>query len=236
MTPGPARRGLRGTIVTAAGVAVSLLLGGSAGAEPEAAEERYERGIELYLEKDYGGAVRELSYAYSLAPRRETLFAWAQAERLQGNCPAAIRLYARYLEQDPPEEQVALVRGHLERCRRLVRRPWYTDVWGDLLVGAGAVGFGVATWFMVSSLSLETERDAAPTHAEYLRLTDEARWARTASFLAAGAGVTLVSAGIARFVLRSSGGPVADGGRGRAASFVVAGGGDSLTIGVGGAF
>ena len=58
-----------------------------------------------------------LRAAYALEPRREILFAEAQATRLGGDCRAAVPLYERFLATDPPPRQVEAARIALGRCR-----------------------------------------------------------------------------------------------------------------------
>ncbi|PRQ08903.1 tetratricopeptide repeat protein [Enhygromyxa salina] len=62
-----------------------------------AADTHYDAAAELYAREDYAGAASEFAVAYALAPRVDTLFAWAQAERLAGNYEEALELYERLL-------------------------------------------------------------------------------------------------------------------------------------------
>ena len=80
------------------------------------ARAHYERGLALYGEKDYAGAIRELDAGYALDPRREFLFAEAQAHRLNGDCKSAVPLYKKFLETDPDDVQVNAAHIALARC------------------------------------------------------------------------------------------------------------------------
>jgi tetratricopeptide (TPR) repeat protein len=80
------------------------------------ARAHYERGLALYGEKDYAGAIRELDAGYALDPRREFLFAEAQAHRLNGDCQSAVPLYKRFLDSDPDDVQVNAAHIALARC------------------------------------------------------------------------------------------------------------------------
>jgi tetratricopeptide (TPR) repeat protein len=82
----------------------------------EDARAHYERGLELYSAKDYAGAIRELDAGYALDPRREFLFAEAQAHRLNGDCKSAVPLYKKFLETDPDDVQVNAAHIALARC------------------------------------------------------------------------------------------------------------------------
>lgn len=57
----------------------------------------FEAAAELYAREDYAGAAREFAIAYALDPRVDTLFAWAQAERLAEHDEDALKLYERLL-------------------------------------------------------------------------------------------------------------------------------------------
>jgi tetratricopeptide (TPR) repeat protein len=82
----------------------------------EEARVHYERGLALYGEKDYAGAIRELNAGYALEPRRDFLFAEAQAHRLNGDCKSAVPLYKKFLESDPDDVQVNAAHIALARC------------------------------------------------------------------------------------------------------------------------
>ncbi len=80
------------------------------------ARAHYDRGLALYGEKDYAGAIRELDAGYTLDPRREFLFAEAQAHRLNGDCKSAVPLYKKFLDSDPDDVQVNAAHIALARC------------------------------------------------------------------------------------------------------------------------
>jgi tetratricopeptide (TPR) repeat protein len=80
------------------------------------ARAHYERGLNLYAEKDYAAAIAEFERGYLLDPRREFLFAEAQAKRLAGDCKGAVPLYQQFLSKDPPGLQVDATRMGLARC------------------------------------------------------------------------------------------------------------------------
>jgi tetratricopeptide (TPR) repeat protein len=86
------------------------------GAMSDEVRAHYDRGLALYADKDYAGAARELEAGYALDPRREFLFAEAQALRLSGDCKGAVPLYQRFLASDPAEVQVNAAHIALGRC------------------------------------------------------------------------------------------------------------------------
>lgn len=80
------------------------------------AEARLKRGLEHYAAKDYEAAIAEFSTAYDLEPHPQFLYAWAQAERLSGDCPSAVTLYRRFLDTGPDESQAAAAESNKQRC------------------------------------------------------------------------------------------------------------------------
>lgn len=92
----------------------------SAGAdEPPFSDEarvHLERGLRQYEAKRFEAAIAEFRAGYAKDPRREFLYAWAQAERLSGDCPSAIVLYRRFLAASPPPRQARAAQENLARC------------------------------------------------------------------------------------------------------------------------
>jgi tetratricopeptide (TPR) repeat protein len=152
------------------------------------ARAHYERGLALYADKDYAGALTELRAGYALEPRREFLFAEAQALRLGGDCKAAVPLYQQFLKSGPDDVQVNATHIALGRCAaqmaaapapppapdkprapapatagvttpaRTPPPPWYADVAGGALLGGGVLGLATGAVFTLSAMS---ERDDA---------------------------------------------------------------------------
>ena len=86
---------------------------------PEA-KVHYDRGIAHYAAKEYAAASDELAKAYFVDPKREIVFAWAQAKRLAGDCASAIPLYRKYLASEPPKSTAEKAKQHLNGCEALV--------------------------------------------------------------------------------------------------------------------
>jgi hypothetical protein len=78
------------------------------------AQAHYDKGIAHYAAKEYADAAAELASCYFIEPRREVLFAWAQAKRLAGDCASAAPLYRKYLETDAPEKTKTIAARKLE--------------------------------------------------------------------------------------------------------------------------
>lgn len=80
------------------------------------AKAHLDRALTEFAAERYGAAAIEFQAAYASEPRREILFAWAQAERLRGACSDAITLYRQFLNLSPPEDEADKARALLARC------------------------------------------------------------------------------------------------------------------------
>lgn len=81
--------------------------------------------------------------------------------------------------------------------------PWYTDVLGDVLVGAGVIAGGIGVVQYVNARAANTDAGAATTLPERLEHLDDARSKRRIAAIAGGLGGALVIGGIVRFVTRA---------------------------------
>jgi hypothetical protein len=76
----------------------------------------WKRGLAAHAAHRYQAASAEFAACYRLEPRRDCLFAWAQAARLGGDCAAASALYRRYLRADVSPRQAEAARSQLAAC------------------------------------------------------------------------------------------------------------------------
>ena len=76
----------------------------------------FEQGLVHYVAHDFETAVASFEAAFALDPRPEYLFAAAQALRLKGDCPQAVRVYRRFLETHPSAVQIQATKLGLDRC------------------------------------------------------------------------------------------------------------------------
>ncbi|MEA2699210.1 MAG: hypothetical protein QOI66_3481, partial [Myxococcales bacterium] len=155
--------------------------------------------------KKYPAAIQELEAGYALDPRREFLFAEAQAQRLAGDCQRAVPLYQRFLATEPSALQASAAQVGLARCAQQMAtatptppagsagpsptvpppappapappplQARYRDPLGGALLGAGVIGLGVGAGFLIGSL---TASNNATTYDDYnrQRATIERRW------------------------------------------------------------
>jgi hypothetical protein len=215
----------------AAVVLVLRLTDGVAHAQALGAESRghFDQGMALYATRDFRAAARELEAAYALEPRREILFAQAQATRLAGDCAAALPLYQRFLATMPPQQQIEATRIAMTRCqepglsearaplaaaptviaRALAppaavavrpRPPFYRDWKGDVLVGAGLLAGGLGAVLMASAAATDADAHAQSVLDDFAQLRQGAERRWRIGLGAVVAGALLVSTGAARFL------------------------------------
>ena len=83
---------------------------------PEA-QAKLREAQQAFKDQDFDAAAAAVEAAYIIEPQSMLLYPWAQAERSRGNCAAAVELYQRFLDADPPEEAAAPARENMERCQ-----------------------------------------------------------------------------------------------------------------------
>lgn len=80
------------------------------------AGKHFKRGVQLYREGGYDGALAEFSKAYELSPNYRLLYNMAQVQAERHDYVAAIELFERYLsegEEEIPAERAEEVRGDI---------------------------------------------------------------------------------------------------------------------------
>ncbi|MDX2019225.1 MAG: hypothetical protein SF187_03225 [Deltaproteobacteria bacterium] len=183
------------------------------------AKELYDAGLADFKAQKYDTAVSLLSQSFALDPQAQTLFAWAQSERLRFHCDEAARLFDQFIAMNPPARQVAAAELAKRRCTPapavvstptvavppppavIVRAPlWYRDAWGGALCGLGAATTAAGLALVVNAHALAGQAEGAETlgQSQSDRRVAEQRWAW-------GIGMTLVGAalfagGVARYV------------------------------------
>ena len=188
------------------------------------ARAHYDRGLNLYAAKDYAAAIHELEQGYAVEPRREFLFAQAQAQRLAGDCQRAVPLYQRFLATTPTAAQESAAQLGLARCAQqmaatpptvvltpppapappVVATPapapesWHRDVAGGALLTAGVLGLGVGSAFIAAAITAPTSAADYDSY-EHNRATAERRW--RLGLGSAVAGAALLAGGTYRYVV-----------------------------------
>jgi tetratricopeptide (TPR) repeat protein len=175
----------------------------------EEARVHYDRGLAFYGAKDYRAAFAELEAGYAVDPRREFLFAEAQAQRLAGDCQRAVPLYQRFLATDPSPVQVNAAQVGLARCAQQMAAappappppplptvpalppptPWYRDSVGGALLAGGVIGLGVGAGFLIAAAVAHNDATIYDDYAQR-QSTIERRGNIGVGALAAGAVLT----------------------------------------------
>lgn len=123
----------------------------------------------------------------------------AECQKILGAEPPAP---PKHEEVPPVQEEEP---DHAEPETRTVRRAWYTDVVGDVLILGGVAGLGAGGWFFLGARS---DVDAANTGGaggvtadQYIELRDRAERRFTYAAIGASIGGALIVGGIVKYVL-----------------------------------
>lgn len=195
------------------------------------ARAHWERGLAEHAAHHYPAASVEFAACYRLEPRRDCLFAWAQAARLSGDCETASELYRRYLEADLSPRQAEAARSQLAACeaqlaaRPVADRPAPAPLpavetapptaapaapasppspWYRDAWGDALAGAGIAGLATGAVLYAAARRDAsssAPTYGAYADQLARAGHTRDWAVAAFGAGAALLAGGITHMIL-----------------------------------
>jgi tetratricopeptide (TPR) repeat protein len=84
--------------------------------DPEA-QAKFKEAQAAFKAEDFAAAAAAVEAAYMIEPQPMLLYPWAQAERSQGNCAAAVELYQRFLDSNPPEAAATPARENMQRCQ-----------------------------------------------------------------------------------------------------------------------
>ena len=204
-------------------IAATLFVRGAAA--DTKARELYKRGINEYKAQKYRESATTLKQSYELDPKPDALFALAQAERLDGDCPAAIGHYKQLLESTTDLPTAKAVQSNLALCepepeekpapqaappppppspprtitRTVVREVRRSDKLATLLFAGGMLGLGAGGGLYLASINNREAAARAFTLDDHEQLADRADIQRLASFAAGGAGAVLIGVAIVRW-------------------------------------
>jgi hypothetical protein len=191
------------------------------------AQAHYDRGLELYAAHQYGAAVDELRQGFAVEPRREFLFAQAQAFRLAGDCEHAIPLYRQFIDSGPSPLQAQGAGLGLDRCgpdrsapppplhstaappapqsaaglATSEPRPWWRDPWAGASLGASMIAFGLAAGFEVASERDQANAPMTATDPQYDQVWTRAQQRRKIAVTSLMAGAALLATGGLRLLV-----------------------------------
>lgn len=101
--------------VSVASLVLALAAPGQLLSNPDA-KAKLQEAQAAFKSEDYDAAAAAVEAAYIIEPNPMLLYPWAQAERSRGNCAAAVELYRRFLDSNPPEAAATPARENMERC------------------------------------------------------------------------------------------------------------------------
>ncbi len=180
----------------------------------DSASDHFSRGATFAQQRDYESASREFEASYKFDPSKDALFAWAQAERLRGNCRRAIELYRQFLQGGGlTDAQSEAAKLNVSRCERVVEEEdalaakyavanpsavaapvppsRRLSVLGWTLLGASAATFGSAGVFYYLARSDEQSATDSGSYEDYEPRIVRARNKMRIAAGLAGAGVLL---------------------------------------------
>jgi tetratricopeptide (TPR) repeat protein len=79
-------------------------------------DELLQRGLRSYAVGRYDEAIDAFQRGYELSARADFLYALGQAQRMKGDCRAAIASYRAYLRTAPSERAAVPARQNIDRC------------------------------------------------------------------------------------------------------------------------
>lgn len=169
-----------------------------------------------------------MSKSYSLDPQPNALYAQAQAERLSGNCKAAITHYQQVIDTSKDEKTANAVKGNIELCeaiergekakepaseaktaerdapvlqiRTVYRTERQTDKVAIVLFAGGGIALGGSVAMFLVARSARSDADRAQSLEEYNDLYDRAARLRWMSYAAAGVGVGFIAVAAYRLI------------------------------------
>lgn len=102
-------------LVLACGLALPATPALALPTDPEA-KAHLDKGTELFKAGEFEAAIDEYKQGYETQADPVFLYAWAQAELRQEHCGAAVKLYRKYLETNPPEMSAEAARQGIMEC------------------------------------------------------------------------------------------------------------------------
>jgi hypothetical protein len=210
-------------ILVAAAATAAIAHADSAGA----AAKHMEKGLRLYNTQDYDGAITEWRQAYLLVPSADTLFAIGQAQRLKGDCNAAVLTYRNTMRETTKTEQRAEIQKVIDVCEEklkaeIVERqkgpqplpvaapaapremhvPWYNDPLAVSLLIGGSAGLAVGGTFVMLARSAEDDAEAATNYQSFASSARRAERNRTIGIVGFAAGGAMIIGGLVRIITR----------------------------------
>lgn len=199
--------------------------------QKQEAQKHIDAATEAHGQGKYDVALAELQAAYALDAQPDLLYAIGQVHVKLGQCEEAIASYEKFLAANPPEEPTAAANEAIASCRKQLAeaqqspppdpepqpqpppaapppapegRPFYTDVIGSALVGAGVVSLAVGGVMYASARGTLDDAEAAMTYSDHERLVDDAHSKRNIAVALGAVGIAAVGVGVWHYMKYSS--------------------------------
>ncbi len=193
-------------------------------ADPAQLDAHVAAAAAYYEVGNFEGALAEYRAAFAISPQPDFLFAMAMIEQQRGGCAEAIALADQFAATSPPAVDVEVLEEALGDCRtrqaeaaaalpvretivevpaapRRIRKPFYADALGDVLVGAGVVaGVAAGGLYVRARDQLTSAEEPGLDEPTYQDRWDTARRTRTYAAAAAGVGAALIVTGVVRWL------------------------------------
>lgn len=86
------------------------------------ARAQFDRGRRAFEARDYASAAAAFREGYRIDAHPDFLYTLGQAERLGGNCRAAIEAYRTFLESKPPPAEAQRTEANIRRCQEVTAK------------------------------------------------------------------------------------------------------------------
>jgi tetratricopeptide (TPR) repeat protein len=182
------------------------------------AQQHITKATQAHQAGQYDVALAELQQAYALDPQPDLLYAIGQVYVKLGKCPEAVASYEKFLATNPPPEPAAATHEAIAACKAQMAppppepapapqpapppvpqpegKPFYTDLIGDALVGAGVASIVASALLYSSALGTLDDAEAAMTYGEHQDLVDSAHAKRNIGVAIGAVGLAAIGVGV----------------------------------------
>jgi hypothetical protein len=155
-----------------------------------------------YTSGKYLEASKAFSASYELEPILDSLWGWAQSERLAGRCVTAMGLYHKFAAQAPTRSKTA--NEMIALCEKQLppeQSPWYKNKLGGGLAAGGVIGVTIGITFLALASSSRSAADEQMYLDDFEAKLDEATTRRRIGAVSLSVGLAALGAGVTLYVL-----------------------------------
>jgi hypothetical protein len=170
---------------------------------PEA-QAAFRAGASAYMSGKYLEASRKFSASYEREPFVDSLWGWAQSERLAGNCVTAMGLYHKYAREVGTARGTQAANEMIALCEKQLpaeRTPWYKNKLGGGLGAGGVAGVAIGITFLALASSSRSAADEQMYLDDFEAKLDEATTRRRIGAVSISLGLAALGAGVTVYIL-----------------------------------